>query len=278
MSRRTIALLTATLLTGTAAAGIATAGIATVGIATAWAQGDPTFDPAQLPETKGKVAQYTLTPRGDVDGLILQDGTEVNTSPRMSTELVFAIKPGDSVTIHGLRARALPLVDAASVTNDATGVTVTDGWRREPGQGMMEVSGVIKAPLHGPRGDLNGVLLEDGTVVRLPPPEAQRMAAQLAAGKPLVARGDGEASPLGKVVAAREIGPDAHSLTRVGGPGGWGHWMHDMMHGKMGPRGDRGPGGPGGPDGGPGGPAGGPGGPDGGPDREGPPPPPAPAP
>jgi hypothetical protein len=37
----------------------------------------PVWDASQLPETKGIVKQYTLTPRGDVDGLILNDGTEV---------------------------------------------------------------------------------------------------------------------------------------------------------------------------------------------------------
>jgi hypothetical protein len=42
-----------------------------------YAQGDSRlWDPSQLPETKGIVKQYTLTPRGDVDGLILTDGTE----------------------------------------------------------------------------------------------------------------------------------------------------------------------------------------------------------
>jgi hypothetical protein len=35
------------------------------------------WDSTQLPETRGIVKQYTLTPRGDVDGLILNDGTEV---------------------------------------------------------------------------------------------------------------------------------------------------------------------------------------------------------
>ena len=39
------------------------------------------WDSTQLPETRGVVKQYTLTPRGDVDGLILNDGTEVTLPP-----------------------------------------------------------------------------------------------------------------------------------------------------------------------------------------------------
>ena len=57
------------------------------------------WDPSQLPETKGTVKQYTLTPRGDVDGLILNDGTEIKLPPHLSSQVVYAIRPGDAVTI-----------------------------------------------------------------------------------------------------------------------------------------------------------------------------------
>src|SRR5216683_105562 len=81
----------------------------------------PLYDPQQLPAQRGQVQQFTLTPRGDIDGLILTDGTEVKTPPHLSTLIGYAIKPGDAVTIHGLHAAALPLVQAVSITDDATG-------------------------------------------------------------------------------------------------------------------------------------------------------------
>jgi hypothetical protein len=200
----------------------------------AGAQLGSTYDPAQLPEIKGKVAQYTLTPRGDVDGLILADGTEVHVPPSTSTELVFAVHPGDVVTIHGLKARALPMVAAASVTNDATGVTVVASQGRGPrwASESMQASGTIKQVLHGPRGDTNGALLDNGTEVRLPPPEAEKLGDALAAGKPLFVKGNGVSSPLGKVILARQIGPDDSHLTEVATP--WergGPWMRGMMGG-----------------------------------------------
>jgi hypothetical protein len=125
----------------------------------------PAYDPQQLPMLQGKVGQYSLTPRGDVDGLILEDGTEIHLPPHLGAQLVFAIKPGDRVTVHGLKARAIAMVQAMSVTNDATGATVVDNGPagpagpREPGQ-FLSAQGHIKTQLHGPRGDLNGVLLE----------------------------------------------------------------------------------------------------------------------
>jgi hypothetical protein len=219
----------------------------------AMAQKGPVYDPAQLPESKGKVAQYSLTPRGDVDGLILADGTEVNVPPGLSTQLVFAVKPGDAVTIHGLKAKALPLVMAASITNDATGATVTGGHGPRGATTEIEVEGRVKAQLHSPRGDVDGVLLADGTIIRLPPPEAQRLAANLTPGAAVFARGLGYAGPLGKVVGAQALGPDKEHTQAVAGPRPPGPGMrHERGHGPGGPggpggHGAYGPGGPGGP-------------------------------
>jgi hypothetical protein len=189
----------------------------------AFAQDLTTFDPSQLPAIQGKVAEYSLTPRGDVDGLILTDGTEVHLPPHLGTQLVFAVKPGDQVTIHGLRARAIPMVQAMSVSNDATGNTVTDNGPGGPGgphgaEHSLTAQGRIKAQLHGPQGDLNGVLLEDGTIVRLPPPEAQRLASELTPGAPLYAEGDGFTGPLGRIIAAQSLGSSPTQITQIAAP------------------------------------------------------------
>ncbi len=181
------------------------------------------FDPAQLPEIKGKVAQYTLTPWGDVDGLILDDGTEIQLPPHMSTGLVYAVRPGDSVSIRGLKARATAMVVAASITNTATGATISSQAEHT----AQDVTGVVKATLHTPRGDAGGVLLQDGTVVRLPPPEFSKLADILAVGKTITVRGEGTTTPLGHVIAAREIGATPDKLTKVGRP-----HMEGMMRGS----------------------------------------------
>jgi hypothetical protein len=210
------------------------AGVAAVALA----QPAPTYDPAQLPAMKGKVAQYTLTPRGDVDGLILDDGTEVHVPPSVSTELVFAVHPGDAVTIHGLKARAEPMIAAASITNDASGITVMAnvgrrmGWRAPP----IDDTSKVKEALHSPGGDMNGVLLDDGTVVRLPPREAEKLGATLGVGQPLFVRGSGIVSPLGKVIMARQVGPDQDHLTEIAAPRmRGGPWMRHGMFGMRGP-------------------------------------------
>jgi hypothetical protein len=178
----------------------------------------PLWDPAQLPATRGTVKQYTLTPRGDVDGLILNDGTEVKLPPHLTGQIVFAIRPGDAVTIRGLKAFALPLVDAATVTNDTTGASVIDNG--PPGgpnrwAAQQTISGRIAAPLHGKRGEVNGALFDNGTVLRLPPPEAERLQAWLQPGQTVAVRGVSLVTPLGTVIDAGAIGPSPDQMTEL---------------------------------------------------------------
>lgn len=181
---------------------------------------DPMWDSSQLPESRGTVKQYTLTPRGDVDGVILTNGTEVKLPPHLTAQTVFAIHPGDEVSVRGLRARALPLVDAASITNLATGKSVVDSGPpdRRGGNDDRVVSGRIALQLHGKRGEVNGVLLDDGTTLRLPPPEAERMQEYLRQGQTVAARGDVLDTALGKVVDVRAIGAFPDQMTELRGP------------------------------------------------------------
>lgn len=231
MTRKSVLMLAAAVLS-LGAAGMAVAQPGPRGTAPA-----PLYDPAQLPVVKGQVAQYSLTPRGDVDGLILADGTQVHVPPFMSTQLVHAVKPGDAVTIHGLKARAIAMVAARSITNDASGTTVLvmppqhGRFARGP---ALEAEGKVASVIHTPRGEASGVRLEDGTLVRLPPHEASRLAELLAPGKSVAVRGEGYSGPLGRVIVARQLGADKDKLEAVASPRmGRGDGMRDGMHDGM---------------------------------------------
>src|SRR5216683_2762434 len=184
--------------------------------ATTYAQtAGPLWDSSQLPETRGIVKQYTLTPRGDVDGLILNDGTEVTLPPHLTSQIVFAVRPGDAVTIRGLKARALSLIEAASVTNFTTGVSVVDnGPPGGPDRLADEetISGKVAAQLHGKRGEVNGAVLDSGITVRLPPPEAERVQAAIQPGQSVTVRGSTLKTALGTVIDARAIGASPDQL------------------------------------------------------------------
>jgi hypothetical protein len=179
----------------------------------------PVYDPDQLPAFHGKVASYSLTPRDEADGVILDDGTEVHISPRLSAELVFAIKPGDVVTVHGLKASASPMVQAMSIANDATGLKINDSFQpANPGdrpqftpQRTMEARGRVKMALHATDGRLDGALLEDGTIIRFATGYTPPNADCIVAGKDIVATGTGLSGLLGRVMEARQIGLDTEA-------------------------------------------------------------------
>ena len=189
-----------------------------LGAATVFAQarGGLAYDTSQLPQTKGMVKQYTLGPRGEIDGLLLADGTEVKLPPHLSTQIAFALRPGDAVTVRGLKARALPLIDAVSVTNDATGAVVLDqGGPEERSAASEVVTGKIVAVLHGKRGEVDGAVLDNGAQLRLPPHEAERFADLLKQDQTISVRGESAKSPLGTVIEATALGATPDRLAQL---------------------------------------------------------------
>lgn len=189
-----------------------------LGAATVFAQarGGLAYDASQLPQTKGVVKQYTLSPRGDIDGLLLADGTEIKLPPHLSSQTAFALRPGDAVTVRGLKARALPLIDAVSVTNDATGAVVLDQGRPEERSAASEVvTSKIVAVLHGRRGEVNGAVLDNGAQLRLPPHEAERFADLLKVDQTISVRGESMKNALGTVIEATALGTTPDRLAQL---------------------------------------------------------------
>lgn len=138
------------------------------------------IDPDHLPETRGIVRTLVLNPHGLLDGLLLDDDTEIHVAPHLSGQLLPRIRPGEQVTVRGLRHRGIPLIVALAVT-PARGRTVVDegpGHEKLPKhlEGKRErwgYSGVVERLLHGPKGDIHGALLDDGVILRFPPHAAQ---------------------------------------------------------------------------------------------------------
>lgn len=69
------------------------------------------------PITHGTVARYTLTLGGDIDGLLLIDGTQVRLPQKLRGSIAFTVHPGDTVTVNGIGPLCGPMI-AASVIND----------------------------------------------------------------------------------------------------------------------------------------------------------------
>jgi hypothetical protein len=184
------------------------------------------IDPDSLPETAGTFERFVLNPHGEVDGFVMQDMKArilVHTPPHMEKELTRHLKQGDKVRVRGVRPRGAELLAAVSVTT-AGGREIVDNGpdhdREHPKvkHTPMSAEGEVELSLFGPRGELRGALLSDGTVLRVGPKEAEHVAALLAPGAQLAARGDGLQTRHGRVIHVEEIGSHEDRLKRVKKP------------------------------------------------------------
>jgi len=161
-----------------------------------------------------------INPYGEIDGLRLADGMVVKFAPHLADALAAAVKPGDSVRIIG-RPEARGSVRADAIVNTASGQTVYD--QPPPlGEGRplpphlraqklqpQQVEGRVDTVLTGPRGEANGVILADGSIVRFPP-ESLRQSVQL--GAPFAASGLGTRNAIGISLEAVSLGTSLSAL------------------------------------------------------------------
>lgn len=169
---------------------------------------------------EGQVQRMLINPYGEVDGLRLSDGTIARFPPHMADALTATVKVGDAVRIIG-RAETRGTVKADAIINADSGRTVYD--QPPPvGQGRalpphlraqrlqpQQVEGQVDTVLTGPRGEANGVILSDGSIVRFPP-ESLRISVQ--AGAPFAASGLGTRNAFGTALEAVSMGTTLSTL------------------------------------------------------------------
>ncbi|WP_244850912.1 hypothetical protein [Caballeronia sp. SL2Y3] len=170
------------------------------------------IDPDCLPETRGTVTRFLLNPHGEFDGFILDDSRQVHFPPHLSKQLARNVKMGDLVTVRGIKPRGADMVAAVAVMTKA-GRTILDegpdsGGKHHPPEvemRQMEASGEVLLALHGPKGELRGALLDDGTSLRMPPHAAEALSEYLTPGAHVHAWGYGVKNRLGRSIEVDEI-------------------------------------------------------------------------
>jgi hypothetical protein len=182
------------------------------------------IDPDHLPETSGLVDRFLVNGEGEADGLVLADGTEVHFPPHMGQAILDAVRPGATVRVRGVRPRGVGMIAAVSIAPDEgdrivdAGPSENDEDRKahrkqaHTARSVMDAQGVVRQALHGPKGEVRGLLLEDGRAGRFPPHAAEAVAGLLVPGRPVLLRGDCSVTPHGTVIAVREIGTSADDL------------------------------------------------------------------
>ena len=179
------------------------------------------IDPDCLPEVKGTVERFLLNPHGEIDGFVMNSETQasilVHTPPHMETELTRHVIAGDVVGVRGVRPRKADLIAAVAVTTTNGACIIDPGPdhdREHPKleRKKMSAEGTVRLSLFGPKGELRGALLADGTVIRIGPKEAEQVAKLLHPNAKIAVRGDGIETKHGRVVHAKDVGSNVHDL------------------------------------------------------------------
>jgi hypothetical protein len=133
----------------------------------------------------------------------------------MSDALAAAVKPGDPVTVKGYPE--MPgQIKGYVVTNSRTNQTLIvqpkppKGSKPPPhlrGVGLKEMNaqGEIKQIRHGGKGEINGVILADGTIVRFSHEAAYRFGSLFRIGQGISAQGYGTENAHGRALEATAL-------------------------------------------------------------------------
>ncbi|WP_322033859.1 hypothetical protein [Paraburkholderia sp. J76] len=173
------------------------------------------IDPDSLPETRGTVSRFLLNPHGELDGLVLGSRRlrQVHFPPHLSPQVVRLVAVGDEVRIRGVKPRGADMIAAVSITTKS-GKAILDEGPQGPGEHRqrpeverepMQASGEVLLSLFGPKGELRGALLDDGTSLRMAPHAAAELASYLAPGFHVQAWGAGIRNRHGRTIDVDEI-------------------------------------------------------------------------
>jgi hypothetical protein len=175
------------------------------------------IDPESLPPVKGTVARFLFNPKGEADGMLLANGTEAHFPPHLSKRVLKSIQPGDAVTLYGVKPRAVDMIACIAIENakgeriDDTGPPAKPKKKRaakkkgDPDDASLtrvEIEDTIERMLHGPKGEVRGVLLSSGRIVRFPPHAADGARTLLKPGAVLAVRGAARTALATEVVEA----------------------------------------------------------------------------
>jgi hypothetical protein len=195
------------------------------------------LDPDYLPETSGTVDLFLINPHGDIDGMMLRDGTEVHFPPHLSGAIARQVKIGEPVKIYGVRPRGADVI-AGVALDPAKGKRIIDngppdehqrgkhGHKSHAEKHDAKIEGLVRNVLHGPKGETRGVLLRDDTIVRFPKHAAEEISQLLKKGKPVAVTGKSLQTDHGTVVDASAIGASMKTLRQIEKP----HKHHKPHH------------------------------------------------
>jgi hypothetical protein len=153
---------------------------------------------AEFMTLRGTVQEITKAPKGEMDGLVLSDGKRIHWPPHMQNRFKELAVKGDRVRATGYwetGPRGDTKLEVSKLTNLDTNASAENPDRPPPAEGRpdgrptpkigeaLRVSGPVKEFTSAPKGEVDGLVLRDGTWVHWPPHQQSRF-------KDVAAKGD----------------------------------------------------------------------------------------
>jgi len=182
-------------------------------------------------EREATVERYLTNSMGEADGLLLTNGLQVMVPPRYSKELMAVAPPKAEILILGPIENG-KAVQAEKITNKTTGQSVSDikpmppvesqqvasanatthvqepqdrVHKNQRKQKKLSARGTVKNQLYGHQGEVNGVILSDGSIVRFEPRMIDESDVKLDIGEKIQASGYGTKNANGQSIEATSI-------------------------------------------------------------------------
>ncbi|MCW5800139.1 MAG: hypothetical protein KIT40_16710 [Nitrospira sp.] len=165
------------------------------------------------PSLTGTVQQYLLSPHGEVDGLLLSNGSVIRFPPHLGLALATTVKTGDAITATGFigpRTSQGRAMNALSITNSNTGQTLIHEPPITPPlpphlRGLtgtaLTVRGTVARFVVNPHGDIDRLILSGGEEITFAPHQGALIVLALARIEgPITIAGFGARTAFGTVV------------------------------------------------------------------------------
>lgn len=171
------------------------------------------------------VKSILFNPYGEADGLRLANDVIVKFPPHRSQALLGAVQPGQHVRILG-HAETPAIVKADAIINVTTGNIVVD---QPPANNLpllpphlraqalqpLQVEGKVDLILNGPRGEVDGVILDNQSIVHFPP---ESLSVPLRPGLRIAVAGLGTKTANGVSLEAIRMGSSAATMQPLYAP------------------------------------------------------------
>lgn len=154
--------------------------------------------------------------------------TSCHFPPHLSGKVLKAIQPGEAVTLYGVRPRATEML-ACIALESTRGTRIDDvgpppkmakrpnkdNEAHSPGLRPLDIEDSVDRLLHGPKGEVRGVLLSRGSIVRFPPDVADSVCHLLTPRAALAVRGNARVVSGTTVIEAKALGKSIAALRSV---------------------------------------------------------------